>query len=139
MRSVDLDGEQRRLWQQVEQLWELTRESSTAAPDLTAMRQAIHPAYRGWVDGRQATHDRDAAVRSIADAPPVHDYTLEPLGVTVYEGRTGVAHYAYTAQVRDRDTGSLATVRGRWTEVYVKRNGRWLLASVSGGPDGAGP
>ena len=47
--------------------------------DLDAVQQAIHPAYRGWVEGRQTTHDRDAAVRSISDAPPVHDYALEPL------------------------------------------------------------
>jgi len=46
----------------------------------------------------------------------------------------GVAHYAYAATVHRVD-GAPSNVQGRWTEVYVRQDGRWQMVAVSGQPD----
>ncbi|ACG72798.1 hypothetical protein AnaeK_1569 [Anaeromyxobacter sp. K] len=130
---MDLDhlGEaQAQLWSRVDALWRL---SSTH--DVALVRDALHPSYTGWVTGLPGPHDKEAAVAAVGPSSPrVLSYGLTPLGITVFDGIVGVVHYRYTAEV-EAGTGS-TTVNGRWTESYLRRNGEWLMISVSGGPDG---
>jgi hypothetical protein len=126
-----LSDEQRELWARVEALWKMA-----ADRDTTAISDALHPDYVGWVTGQPGPHGRDAAIASAGPSSPrVLTYSLHPLGITVFDGTVGVAQYAYTAEVEADPDGS-KTVSGRWTEVYLSKNGRWTMISVSGGPDG---
>lgn len=125
-----LTEEQAQLWSRVDALWKV---SLTRDPAL--VRAALHASYSGWVTGRPEPHDREAAVASVGPASPrVLSYRLTPLRVTVVDGIVGIAHYSYAAEV---DAGAGATtVRGRWTESYLRKDAEWLMISVSGGPDG---
>lgn len=127
-----LTHEQRELWDRCLKLWELSR-----SPEAAPVRAALHPAYVGWVTGAEHTHDREAAVASVGPASPrVLDYELMPLAVEVFEGRTGVIHYRYHAQVASENAAAKA-ISGCWTEVYIRNDvGEWIMIAVSGGPDG---
>lgn len=125
-----LNEEQAQLWSRVDALWKvsLTRDAARA-------RDALHARYTGWVTGQPEPHDREAAVASVGPSSPrVLSYGLTPLRITIFDGIVGVVHYRYTAEV---EAGAqTTTVSGRWTESYLRKNGEWLMISVSGGPDG---
>jgi hypothetical protein len=123
------NAEERALWERVCELWALA-----ARRDVEAVRAALHPRYAGWEAHCAMPHDREFAVRSIAgDAPRVVRYALDPKSVAVYDARTGVAHYTYSATLAGE--GGAHYVTGRWTEVYVNEAGKWLMVAVQGGPD----
>lgn len=119
------------LWRQVTALWDMT-----VSGDTSQVVGLLHPQYSGWVTGLDWTQDRDEAVRSVGPgAPRVLSYHLTPLKVTVVEAAVGVVHYRYEADVDD-GTGGERTIRGRWSEIYLRKGGQWVMISVSGGPDG---
>lgn len=130
LRVEDLAPEQQALWQRVEDLWALAR-----TRDAAAIRATLHPRYAGWDMSQPRPHDREAAVQSVlGDAPAVTAYRLTPLSVQVYDGQVGVVHYAYAAMVAPK-AAPPQEVTGRWTEIYVKEGGQWIMAAVSGRPD----
>ena len=132
MNVDDLSVEQRELWARCTELWELSLRRETAP-----IRANLHPDYIGWVIGRDEVHDRDAAVASVGPTSPrVWGYHLTPIAVRVFEGRAGVIHYRYSADVESVD-GSRNTISGRWSETYIRNDkGEWILIAVTGGPDG---
>jgi ketosteroid isomerase-like protein len=95
----------------------------------------LHPGYVGWDMSSPGTHDAAAAVLSVCgDSPRLEEYTLRPLSVKVYSGHTGVVHYTYEATVAPKGATRMR-MTGKWTEVYVKEAGRWLMVAVAGRPE----
>jgi hypothetical protein len=128
--ELQLSEAQAQLRSRVDALWKLS-----VTRDVALVRDALHPSYAGWVTGQPGPHDREAAIAAVGPSSPrVLSYRLTPLGITVFDGVVGVVHYRYAAEV-DAGTGS-ASVNGRRTESYLRKNGEWLMISVSGGPDG---
>lgn len=126
---ADFSPEQQAVWQRVNQLWALAVKRDDAA--ITA---ALHPDFLGWDLRLEGLHDRSAAVGSVSGPSRILAYTLRPLGVQVYAQRVGIVHYTYSATVR-QGSAPPAAVTGRWTEVYLRQAGEWLLVAVSGRPD----
>jgi hypothetical protein len=130
MELDQLSEEQAQLWSRVDALWKLSL-TRDAAP----VRYSLHPSYTGWVTGQPEPHDREAAVASVGPSSPrVLSYRLTPLRITIFDGIVGVVHYSYVAEVEAGADSK--NVPGRWSEVYLRKNGEWLMISVSGGPDG---
>lgn len=122
-------AEQRSLWERVQELWALSQSRDDAR-----LMAALHPDYAGWDMSSPATHDREAAVRSVSgDAPRLKAYRLQPHSVRVYEGGVGVAHYSYVATIAPG--GAELQVSGKWTEVYLRQSGTWVMIAVGGRPD----
>lgn len=118
------------LWRQVTALWDMT-----VSGDTSQVVGLLHPQYSGWVTGLDWTQDRNEAVRSVGPgAPRVLSYRLTPLKVTVIDDTAGVAHYRYEAIIDD--AGAQMLIRGRWSEIYLRKDNGWVMISVSGGPDG---
>lgn len=131
MELAYLNDEQRTLWERVDELWRMTQTGN-----LCPIQQALHPDYTGWVTGQRFVHDRQDGIDSVGpSAPPVTDYKLFPLAVTVFDHLVGVVHYRYEATLQEQEHRATG-VAGRWTEVYMKKSGEWIMVSVSGGPDG---
>lgn len=128
----EFSPEQRGLWARVVDLWAFSKER-----DEDRIRSTLHPRYVGWDMREPAPHGRDAAVRSVVgDSPELREYQLRPLSVQVYDGQVGVVHYCYTALIAPKGEPPM-TVTGRWSEVYLKQSGAWIMLSVSGRPDEA--
>ncbi|WP_454642122.1 nuclear transport factor 2 family protein [Bradyrhizobium liaoningense] len=132
--TVTLDRfseDQHGLWARVEALWKMS-----VAQDTASVADALHPNYVGWVTGQPQPHSRDAAIASVGPScPRVLTYKLQPLSVVVFDGKVGVVHYTYVAEV-ESGTNASKTVSGRWSEMYLRKDGQWSMISVSGGPDG---
>lgn len=124
-------SEQAGLWAQVVTLWDMA-----VRRDVESIVKALHPDYSGWVTGTDRPHDAQAAIAAVGpSSPQIRRYDLKPLHVAIFDGVAGVAHYAYEAEV-DAGEDHTQTVAGRWTEMYLRKNGAWQMVSVSGGPDG---
>jgi len=131
MRMDQLTEEQHELWARVEALWKMS-----VAQDAASVADALHADYVGWVTGQPQPHGREAAIASIGQSSPrVLTYQLQPLSIAVFDGTVGVVHYTYVAQV-ESGPNAVKTVSGRWSEMYLRKKGRWIMISVSGGPDG---
>lgn len=131
MKLNEFTEEQRDLWAHVEALWKMA-----VAQDTVSASDALHPNYVGWVTGQPRPHGRDVAIASIAPSSPrVLSYQLNPLSIAVFDSVAAVVHYTYIADVQSAEGASKA-VSGRWSEMYLRKNGRWIMVSVSGGPDG---
>ena len=127
---IEFSQEQRELWKHVENLWAMSKERNE-----NQIRATLHSQYVGWDMNAALPHDREDAVQSVlGDSPVLCEYDLHPLSVQIYEGQVGIVHYSYFAKVLPRN-GQTLTVTGRWSEVYLKRDGRWIMVSVSGKPD----
>lgn len=126
----DLSPEQRELWQRVNDLWSLSLERNAER-----IRSTLHPAYSGWDMNSGAPHDREAAVQSVlGDAPTISEYHLQPLAIQVYDGFVGIVHYTYSA-VLAPEAAAPFQVSGKWSEIYLKQSGQWIMIGVSGRPD----
>lgn len=125
-----LSKEEQDLWQSVVQLWEFAKTRAAGA-----IRESIHPRYCGWDMSQPRPHDREAALQSVlGESPQIQTYQLNPLSIQTYGESVGIVHYCYAAEVRMRDN-SLLKITGKWTEIYSKDTGDWLLIGVSGRPD----
>jgi hypothetical protein len=127
----ELTDEQKKLWSRVDELWKIsmTREAGR-------VRDALHPKYTGRVTGQARPHDREAAVASVGPSSPhVLSYKLNPLSINVFDDIAGAVHHICVAEVASNSDES-KRVSGRFSEVYIRKNGECVMISVSGGPDG---
>lgn len=130
LRIDDLSLEQQELWRRVKDLWAMSLERSAEK-----IRDTFHPRYVGWDMNSPAPHDREAAVQSLlGDSPVVKDYQLRPLSIEVYDHVVGIVHYTYSATVVPHGAMSFQTT-GKWTEIYLKQGGQWVMVGVGGRPD----
>lgn len=130
LRVDDLSPEQQELWHRVSELWAMSLERSA-----DKIRRTLHPQYVGWDMNCPAPHGREAAIQSVlGDSPVVQDYQLRPLSIEVYDHVAGIVHYTYTATVAPEGANSFR-VSGKWTEIYLKQDGQWVMIGVSGRPD----
>jgi hypothetical protein len=128
-----MEAEQQSLWRRVSELWELA-----ARKDAAAIHAALHPHYSGWDATAADPHDREHAVQSVCSPPErIVEYRLTPHNVTIYDGKVGVAHYSYAATLSN-PSDEQRTVKGRWTEVYLRQDDEWLMIAVHGGPEKGG-
>jgi len=117
------------LWKQVELMWQWAREKNTRA-----IKAAIHPHYTGWDKNDLSPHDRDIALKSISTGADIISYQLHPLHIETFNESVGIIHYTYSAAIELKDK-SRQQITGRWTEIYMKMDGNWMLIGVHGGPD----
>ena len=129
-----LSEEQRELWNRVLELWALSR-----ARGQREIGAALHPDYVGWDMSAEAPHNRTAAVLSVSgDSPQLKDHVPHPRSVQVYDHQVGVVRYSYAATVQPYSSEPIA-VNGKWTEVYLMRDGACVMIAVSGRPDARQP
>ncbi|MDZ7680607.1 MAG: nuclear transport factor 2 family protein [Fodinibius sp.] len=123
----DLTTEEQALWKRVDQLWKCSMEGN-----FSTIEEAIHPKYTGWDSKSVVPHDRSYALQSMSDqSARLVEYQLFPLTITVYEHEVGIVNYRYTADIKDL-IGNIRKTKGRWTEVFCKRNNVWILIGVHG-------
>jgi len=130
LRVEDLSPEQQGLWRRVNELWVMSLERNA-----DRIRSALHPQYVGWDMNSPAPHGREAAIQSVTgDSSVVADYQLRPLSIAVYDHIAGIVHYRYSATVSPRGANDFR-VTGKWTEIYLKQAGQWVMIGISGRPD----
>lgn len=131
LRVDDLSLEEQELWRRVNELWLMSLERSA-----DKIRSALHPRYVGWDMNSPAPHGREAAIQSVlghySDAPVLKGYQLRPLSIAVYDHVAGIVHYSYSATVTAEGADTFQ-VTGKWTEIYLKQAGQWVISGSAEG------
>ncbi|MFP4014792.1 MAG: nuclear transport factor 2 family protein [Chitinispirillaceae bacterium] len=120
---------ERELWDTVVLLWEYAR-----AKNMDAVQGLIHPDYTGWEEASTSPQGYREALESVSSGMQIVEYNLLPRQVKVIDECVGVAHYVYKVQLLRADD-SLMRIKGRWSEVYMKKDGRWVMISAQGGQE----
>jgi len=124
-------AEQQELWRLEEQQWKMA-----AAKDLSWMDTMVHPNLSYWETGDPMPRGRDSLKRwtrfNTANST-VLEQEIFPISATI-TGNVAVVQYHYMVASEDHKK-ERKTVTGRYTDVLVKENGRWLFIAWAGGDD----
>lgn len=122
-------AEQKSVWAGVEEYW-----AASTSTDPLSFLNYFDDSYTGWSYDNESPGTKADAVKSL-------NYWLKK-GKTVYyiitpskiwvNGDFAYVHYYYT-QVTEGADGKPNTERGRWTDIVMKKNGKWMLVGDHGG------
>ena len=121
-------AKQQEVWKAVENWWELEKSN-----DAEAVKALFHKDYVGWDWDNKAPEGHAEALRWASHMIPKGKiaYTnLKPLDILMI-GDVAMLHYYYSK--RQTVDGKETVEQGRWTDVWKKEGGKWLLIFDSGG------
>jgi ketosteroid isomerase-like protein len=122
-------AEQQDLWKGVQTYWE-----AGMASDPANMLSYWDDSYYGWSyeNGAPGTKgDVTKAFNYWFKKGKVQYYTITPARIWV-NGNFGYVHYYFTTVTESSD-GKPMTERGRWTDILMKKDGKWMLVGDHGG------
>jgi ketosteroid isomerase-like protein len=123
--------EQQEIWRLEDQSWKMG-----AAKDLTWIDTMVHPNISFWEISSPAPQNKASLSRWAkygSTASTVLEYEIFPISVTI-TGNVAVAQYSYLV-ASENYKKERETVTGRWTDVFIKEDGRWLFIAFAGGED----
>lgn len=122
-------AEQKAVWAGVEEYWAV----STSSNPLSFLNY-FDDSYTGWSYENETPGTKADAVKSLSywlNKGKVQFYSITPAKIWV-NGDFAYVHYHY-AQVSEAPDGKPNTERGRWTDILMKKGGKWLLVGDHGG------
>jgi hypothetical protein len=125
------NAEQQELWKVEQQQWTMA-----AAKDVSWIDTLLHPNLRFWETDAPMPRDRASLkhwARFDSQGVTVLEQELFPISATI-TGNVAVVQYHYMT-VREDHAKDRKRVTGRYTDVLVKENGRWLFIAWAGGDD----
>ena len=121
--------EQQEIWQFEEQQWRMAKEK-----DLSWVDTMVHPNLSYWDTDQPGPQNKASLARWSrygSTSTTVLEQELFPISIAI-TGNIAVVHYNYSLAsenlMQERET-----VSGRYTDILVKENGRWLFLSWAGG------
>jgi ketosteroid isomerase-like protein len=121
---------QKEVWKNVNDYWSLM-----AKGDIAGFMDYFHPDYVGWDnDSRLPSTKEDTKkwMSYMMQGVKIPVYDIRPLAIKIY-GNIAFVHYYYSF-ARDID-GKKSTESGRWTDILMKQDAKWVLIGDHGGSD----
>lgn len=129
--AQDWSPEQTEVWNTIVAQWDASKAKDHTWPDTF-----LHPSFLGWSDEFPMPRNKAGTKeweKYSSQNSQVEVQELSPVGIVVV-GSTAVAHYYYSTATEDRE-GKRETTHGRYTDVLVKEDGKWLFIAWRGGDD----
>ena len=120
--------EQKDVWAGVEKYWEVNQ------GDPMAFLQYFDDSYYGWSYQNGAPGTKGDVTKSFGYSSKKEKeqfHIITPARIWV-KGDFAYVHYYYT-QVTESADGKSHTERGRWTDILMKKDGKWMLVGDHGG------
>ena len=121
---------QEEVWENVEAYWVLSAEE-----DLEGFLSYFHTDYSGWFNQAPLPSSKSSARKWISHGMKTVDtlvYEINPVAIKIF-GNVAVVHYYYIQAVKDAE-GKQTTRSGRWTDILMKQDDRWVIIGDHGGP-----
>ncbi|MEO8399915.1 MAG: DUF4440 domain-containing protein [Ignavibacteriaceae bacterium] len=120
-------SEQKEVWTGVEKYWDVNSAQE--------MMQYFDDSYMGWNNLSTVPQSRANTAKWIENdmknsTPVLH--TLTPLTIWV-KGDFAYVHYYYAQINKNNKTEKDETSNGNWTDILMKKDGKWLLVGDHGG------
>ena len=122
-------ADQNDVWKGVEAYWAVSTSDNPAD-----FLNNFDDSYCGWSYENGAPSvkaDVETSLKYWLTKGKVAYYTITPAKIWV-NGNFAFVHYYYT-QVSEGKDGKPITERGRWTDILMKKDGKWLLVGDHGG------
>lgn len=121
---------QTEVWKNIEEFW-----ARDAAGDLEAVLSHVHDDYVGWDITEPMTTDK-ARLRKYLDYRYKSDVKsaiqdIQPVAINVF-GDVAIVYYNFGVLEKD-GKGEESYVEGRWAEVLLKQDDKWILIGDHGG------
>ena len=121
-------AEQKEVWAGVEKYWEVNQNNPLE------FLNYFDESYLGWGYENEAPSTKSDVTRAFSywtTKGKEQYHTLTPARIWV-NGNFAFVHYYYTV-VSENSEGKPNTERGRWTDILMKKNGKWMLIGDHGG------
>ena len=122
-------AEQKSVWAGVEEYW-----AAGASSDPSSFTKYFDDSYFGWSYDNESPGNKGDVVKSLnywLRKGKNQYYIIKPANIWV-NGDFAYVHYYYTQVSEDKD-GRPNTEKGRWTDILMKKNGKWMLVGDHGG------
>ena len=119
---------QKEVWAGVEKYWEVNQSNPID------FLQYFDDSYLGWSNDNEAPSTKSDVTKSFSfwtKKQKEQYHILTPARIWV-NGDFAYVHYYYT-QVMEGSDGKPTTEKGRWTDILMKKNGKWMLVGDHGG------
>lgn len=126
--AQEWSGEQKEVWAGVEKYWEVNQS------DPMSFLQYFDESYLGWGYENEHPSTKNDAAKSFGywtKKSKEQYHLLTPSKIWV-NGNFAFVHYYYT-QVMENSEGKPNIERGRWTDILMKKDGKWILVGDHGG------
>ncbi len=123
-------SEQKDVWAGVEKYWE-----ADASGNAQAFLQYFDESYMGWNNVSPVPMNKSNVGKWIEQGTKTSSnvlYTLTPLTIWV-KGDFAYVHYYYAQIEKDKETGKNESSAGSWTDILMKKDGKWVLIGDRGG------
>jgi hypothetical protein len=121
-------AEQQDVWAGVEKYWEVNQSNPLD------FLQYFDESYLGWGYENESPSTKNDVTKSFGywtKKGKEQYHILTPARIWV-NGNFAYVHYYYT-QVMESTDGKPRTEKGRWTDILMKKNGKWMLVGDHGG------
>jgi ketosteroid isomerase-like protein len=121
--------EQQDVWKGVQAYWE-----AGMAEDPSSMLTYWDDSYSGWSNNNEAPSTKAEVTKYFNywyKKAKIQYYTLKPAKIWV-NGNFAYVHYYYN-QVSEKADGTPMSENGRWTDILMKKNVKWMLVGDHGG------
>jgi len=128
-------AEQKEVWESVEAYTKLAMEGN-----VDGFLEVFHPDFVGWHKGSPVPDTYDKRVKMMQFFLPLAKvlyYDITPLAIRVHRD-VAIVHYLYSDLSAMGEGGEPDWKQGRWTDILLKQDGKWLLIADHGGPDDDG-
>lgn len=120
--------EQKDVWAGVEKYWQVNQNNPLDFLDY------FDDSYMGWSYDNEAPSIKSDVIKSfsyLVKKGKEQYHLLTPARIWV-NGNFAYVHYYFT-QVTESNDGNSKTEKGRWTDILMKKNGKWMLVGDHGG------
>jgi len=121
---------EKEVWKNVETYWDLA-----AKGDTEGFLSYFHGDFSGWINTAELPHDRATREKFIRFYNPKTKtllYNIEPLTIKIH-GNVAIVHYIYMEVSKYQDEKEQSE-QGRWTDILMKQDGKWVMIGDHGGP-----
>ena len=123
-------SEQKDVWSGVEKYWEVS-----SSGDTKGFMTYFDDSYMGWEYSSKVPQNKANTSKWIE--PDLKNnstvlYTLTPLTIWV-KGDFAYVDYSYAQISKNKETGKEEPNMGNWTDILMKKNGKWVLIGDHGG------
>ena len=121
--------EQQEVWSGVEEYWEVSSKGNA-----DAFLKYFDESYIGWSYNSKVPQNKSTTGKWIKHDMSQNStvlYSLTPVSIWV-NGDFAFANYFYAQIEKDKD-GKENRSEGHWTDILMKKNGKWLLVGDRGG------
>ena len=122
-------AEQQEVWSGIEEYWEISSKGNA-----DAFLKYFDESYIGWNYISKIPQNKSNTSKWIRHGMSKNStvlYSLTPVNIWV-NGDFAFANYFYAQIEKDKD-GKENPSSGHWTDILIKKNGKWLLVGDRGG------